>query len=64
MRIETLKALLGEQNLPGTPEELAILGIRIEELMQRNGREWVIRRRRHLLREWATIIERAILRHS
>jgi len=64
MRIETLEALLEEQNLPGTPEELAILGTRIEELMRRNGREWVIRRRRELLREWAYIIEQALLRQA
>ena len=63
MRIETLEALLGGEKLPGTPEELAILGTRIEELVRLNGREWVIRRRRQLVREWAYIVGRSFLRH-
>ena len=63
MRIAMLETLLGEQNLPGTPEELAILATRIEELMRLNGRKWVIHHRRQLVREWAYIIEQALLRH-
>jgi hypothetical protein len=63
MRIETLKTLLGGEALPGTPEELTILATRIEELMRLNGREWIIRHRRKLVREWAYIIEQSLLRH-
>jgi len=62
MRIKTLETLLGGEKLPGTPEELAILATRIEELMRLNGREWVIRRRRQLVREWTYIIEQSLLR--
>ena len=61
MPIEPLAALLGEEDLPGTPEELAVLGTRIEELLRLNGREWVIRNRQKLLREWAFIVDRAMI---
>jgi len=64
MRIETLTTLLDKTDLPGTPEELAILGTRIEELIRINGEQWVIRHRRELIREWAFIIERSVIRQS
>ena len=62
MPTEALAALLGEKDLPGTPEELAVLDTRIQELIRLNGREWVIRHRRQLLQEWAVIVDRAMIR--
>jgi hypothetical protein len=62
MRIEEIATLLDKKDLPGSPEELAILGTRIEELIGLNGRQWVINHRRKLIREWAVIIERAVIR--
>ncbi len=64
MRIETIAALLDKEDLPGTPEELAVLGTRLEELIKMNGRQWVIDHRRKLIREWAFIIEQAVIRQS
>lgn len=64
MQIETIAALLDEEDLPGTPEELAVLGTRIEELIKMNGRQWVINHRRELIREWTFIIEQAVIRQS
>lgn len=64
MRIEKLATLLDKEDLPGSPEELAILGTRIEELIRLNGRQWVINHRRELIEEWAFIIERAVIRQS
>ena len=64
MRTETLAVLLGEEELPGTPGELTVLATRIEELMRLNGREWVVRHRRQLVREWAYIIEQSLLRRA
>ena len=61
MPTEALVALLGEEDLPGSPEELAVLGTRIQELIRLNGREWVIRHRQQLLREWAFIVDRAMI---
>ena len=64
MQIETIAALLDKEDLPGSPEELAILGTRIEELARLNGQQWVIDHRRELIQEWAFIIERAVIRQS
>ena len=64
MRIKKIAALLDKEDLPGTPEELAILGTRIEELIRINGKQWVIDHRRELIQEWAFIIERAVIRQS
>ena len=64
MQIETIAALLDKEDLPGTPEELAVLGTRIEELIKMNGRQWVINHRRELIREWTFIIEQAVIRQS
>jgi len=64
MRIETIAALLDQEDLPGSPEELAILGTRIEELIRLNGEQWVINHRRKLIEEWAFIIERSVIRQS
>lgn len=64
MRIETIATLLDKEDLPGTPEELAILGQRIEELIRLNGEQWVISHRRKLIKEWAFIIERSVIRQS
>jgi hypothetical protein len=63
MRIEEIATLLDQEDLPGSPEELAILGTRIEELVRLNGRQWVINHRRELIKEWAFIIEQAVIRH-
>jgi len=64
MRIETIATLLDKEDLPGTPEELAILGQRIEELIRLNGQQWVITHRRELITEWAFIIEKAVIRQT
>jgi len=57
-----IAALLGSEDLPGTPKELTILGTRLEELIQRNGRQWVIDHRRKLIAEWTVIVDRALIR--
>lgn len=62
MEIKMIAALLDSEDLPGTPEEMAILGTRLEELIQRNGRQWIIDHRRELIKEWALIVDRAFIR--
>ncbi len=57
-----IAALLNSEDLPGTPEELAILGTRLEELIRRNGRQWIIDHRRTLIAEWTLIVDRALIR--
>ena len=55
-----IAALLDSEDLPGTPEELAILGTRLEELIRYNGRQWIIDHRRKLIEEWTLIVDRAL----
>lgn len=62
MEIKMIAALLNSEDLPGTPEELAILGTRLEELIRRNGRQWIIDHRRTLIAEWTLIVDRALIR--
>jgi hypothetical protein len=62
MEIKMIAALLDSEDLPGTPKELAVLGTRLEELIQRNGRQWIIDHRRKLIEEWAVIVDRALIR--
>ena len=62
MRLETMAALLGSEDLPGTTEELAVLGTRLEELIRRNGEQWVIDNRRKLRMEWAFIVSRSLIK--
>jgi len=64
MQIETITALLDKEDLPGTPEELAVLGTRIEELMRMNGKQWIIDHRQQLIREWEFIVQRAVIRRA
>jgi hypothetical protein len=64
MRLETMAALLGRNDLPGTPEELAVLGARLEDLIRLNGEQWVLDNRRKLLSEWEFIVARRIISPS
>ena len=64
MRSETIAALLGREDLPGTPEELAILGARLEELIRLNGKQWVVDHRRQLITEWTFIVAQALIPSS
>ena len=61
MSMDTLAALLGTDDLPGSETERAVLARRIEELARLNGEQWVIDHRRKLIREWAFIVERGII---
>ena len=53
---EALFRLLRTREVPGTPEQLELFCIRLEELAEINGREWVFRHRERLLKQWAVAI--------
>ena len=57
--LETLFQLLQTRDIPGTPEQIALLCIRIGELADINGRDWVSRHRERLLKQWSTAIGHA-----
>lgn len=52
MNPEKLYDLLGTRGIPGTSEELKILCVRVKELLEMNGEEWVRENRQKLLSEW------------
>ena len=50
--LEKLFDLLGARDIPGTPEELKLLAVRIRELVELNGEEWVRQNSQRLISEW------------
>ena len=53
MSLEKLFDLLGTRDIPGTPDELKLLAVRIRELVELNGEQWVRKNSQRLLSEWA-----------
>jgi len=53
--------LLGTQNIPGSLKELEILCIRISELVELNGEEWILENRQKLIDEWYYIVRQGII---
>ena len=56
-----INELLGTQRLPGSAKELKILCIRIKELVDMNGEQWVRQNRKKLLDEWDYIVRNKII---
>ncbi len=61
LSLEKVSDLLGTQNLPGTETELRILCVRIRELIDMNGEDWVRQNHRQLVDEWHAIIRQKII---
>jgi hypothetical protein len=53
--------LLGTQKLPGSEKEIKILRVRIRELVDMNGEDWVRQNRKKLLDEWDCIVRKKII---
>ena len=61
LSLEVVFKLLGTQNIPGSPKELEILCIRITELLQLNGENWILENRQKLIDEWYYIVRQGII---
>ena len=61
LSLEIVFKLLGTQNIPGSPKELEILCVRISELTESNGEEWIRQNRQMLIDEWYYIIREGII---
>ena len=59
--MEKVFSLLGTQHIKGSEKELKILCIRIGELVESNGEEWVTESRQSLLDEWEYIVSQGII---
>ncbi len=53
--------LLGTRKLPGSDKELKKLCTRIRELVELNGKDWVMENRQKLLDEWEYIVRQGLM---
>ncbi len=61
LSLEKVSDLLGQQNIPGSENELKILCVRIRELVEMNGEDWVRQNSQKLLEEWDYILRKNII---
>ena len=62
LSLEKVNDLLGNQEIPGSENELKMLCVRIRELVQMNGEEWVRQNSQKLLDEWDYIIRNKMIK--
>ncbi len=61
LSLEKVFDLLGKSEIAGSEKELEKLCIRIRELVDSNGEDWVKENRRELLLEWNYIVRQGII---
>jgi hypothetical protein len=59
--LEKVFSLLGAQHIKGSDKELKMLCLRIGELVELNGEDWVKESRQSLLDEWEYIVSQGII---
>jgi len=59
---EKVCGLLGTAEIPGNDKELEILRIRMGELLELNGEEWIREHRQMLLEQWQRVVEMGNIR--
>jgi hypothetical protein len=52
---------LNTREIPGSAEELKKLCIRIRELIELNGEDWVVENRQKLIDEWRYIVRAGLM---
>ncbi len=57
MPLEKVCELLESADIPGTPDQVAILCVRIRELAGMNGENWVRLNRQKLLDDWQYLLQ-------
>jgi hypothetical protein len=55
--LEKVRELLGTTAIPGNEKELQVLAIRLGELLELNGEDWIRANRRMLLDQWQRVVE-------
>lgn len=61
LSLEKVFSLLGTQHIKGSDRELKMLCIRISELVELNGEDWVKESRQSLRDEWEYIVSQGII---
>jgi hypothetical protein len=62
LSLEKVCELLGTTEIPGNAKELAVLRIRMGELLELNGADWIREHRQMLLEQWRWVVDLKTLR--
>lgn len=57
LSLEKVCELLGTAEIPGNEKELQVLCIRMGELLELNGEDWIRENRSMLLEQWRCVVE-------
>jgi hypothetical protein len=57
LSLEKVRELLGTTEIPGNEKELQILRIRMGELLELNGEDWIRENRQMLLEQWSCVVD-------
>jgi len=61
LSLDDVYDLLDSREIPGSADELKKLCIRISELLELNGKDWVVENRQYLLDEWECIVRQGLI---
>ena len=61
LSLEQIFDLLGTKDVPGNKKELGMLRIRLRELMDMNGEDWIRQNRKKLLAEWEFVVRQKMI---
>jgi hypothetical protein len=62
LSLEKVCELLGTAEIPGNAQELEVLRIRMGELLDLNGEDWIRENRGMLLEQWHRVVELKTMR--
>lgn len=62
LSLAKVRELLGTVEIPGTERELDVLRIRLGELLDLNGEDWILQNRRMLIDQWRQVVEMRTIR--
>jgi hypothetical protein len=62
LSLEKVCELLGTSAIPGNEREHRVLLVRMEELLELNGEDWIRENRRMLLDQWQRVVEMKTIR--
>jgi len=61
LSLDDVLDLLNTRAIPGSADELKKLCIRIRELVELNGKDWVMANRQKLLDDWECIVRQGLM---
>lgn len=62
LSLEKVLELLGTSEIPGNEREQEVLCIRMGELLELNGEQWIRENRSMLLEQWRRVVEAKTIR--